>query len=118
MASYLNETTLELEPGEVYYPGEVSGVDPYNVFLNGPQPLVVIENKLAQDERELYLFRDSYGSSLAPLLAPAYSKVTVIDLRYINADMLTRFVAFTPGADALFIYGSQSFNSPGVLQVT
>jgi hypothetical protein len=116
-AKYLNDTTLKFEPWPIYYPEEVAGIDPYNVFLKGPQPLVVIENALAENGRELYLFRDSFGSSLAPLLARAYSKVTVIDLRYIHADMLSDFVSFAPGADALFIYGAQIFNSPGVLQV-
>jgi hypothetical protein len=116
-AAYLNDATLAFEPGEIYYPREISGIDPYSVFLNGPQPLVVIENSLALRNRELFLFRDSYGSSLAPLLAPAYSKVTVIDLRYIHADMLGQFVSFTPGADALFIYGSQGLGSPDVLQI-
>jgi len=114
-ATYLSEKTLEFEPGPVYDLERFSGVDPYDIFLRGPQPLIVIENDAAP-ERELYLFRDSFGSSLAPLLAASYSKVTVIDLRYINLAIIGMFVDFAPGSDVLFIFSSQIFNNPSVLQ--
>ena len=112
---YLNEKTLEFESGPVYDTERFNGVDPYDLFLRGPQPLIVIENENAPD-RELYLFRDSFGSSLAPLLATAYSKVTIIDLRYIHFMMLDMFVEWSEGADVLFIFSSQIFNNPSVLQ--
>ena len=114
-ATYLNEKTLEYESGPVYDLERITGVDPYDVFLRGPQPVIVLENENIP-ERELYLFRDSFGSSLAPLLAKSYSKVTLIDLRYINLMLLDMFIDFTPGSDVLFIYGSQIFNNPSVLQ--
>jgi len=113
--AYLNEKTLEFESGLAYDTARFAGVDPYDLFLRGPQPLIVIENDAAP-QRELFLFRDSFGSSLAPLLAGSYSKVTVIDLRYIHLSLLDRFVEFTPGSDVLFIYSSQIFNNPSILQ--
>ena len=113
--SYLNEKTLVFDQGIVYDQERFTGVDPYDIFLRGPQPLIVIENDNAP-ERELYLFRDSFGSSLAPLLTDSYSKITVIDLRYINLAILNMFIEFTPGSDVLFIYSSQIFNNPSVLQ--
>ncbi|MDR1736401.1 MAG: hypothetical protein LBR85_05995 [Oscillospiraceae bacterium] len=116
-AHYLNTQTLAFEEGPVYDAERFTGVDPYDFFLRGPQPLIVLENENAPQERELFLFRDSFGSSLAPLLAKYYSKITLIDLRYINAQLLDDFVAFTPGADVLFMYGSQIFNNSSVLQV-
>ena len=117
--SYLNDKTLEFDPGPIYDIARFSGVDPYDFFLRGPQPLIIIENGYAP-ERELYLFRDSFGSSLAPLLAEAYSRITVIDLRYINLQVLhmPEIVGFefTPGSDVLFIFSSQIFNNPSILQ--
>ena len=118
-ASYLNDRTLEFDPGPVYDIARFSGVDPYDIFLRGPQPLIIIENDAAP-ERELYLFRDSFGSSLAPLLAESYSRVTVIDLRYINLQLLhmPEIVGFDlkPETDVLFIFSSQIFNNPSILQ--
>ena len=113
--SYLSERTLEFESGSVYDFERFEGVDPYDFFLHGPQPLIVIENDNAP-QRELYLFRDSFGSSLAPLLVSSYSRVTLIDLRYINLMLLDMFIDFAPGSDVLFIYGSQIFNNPSILQ--
>ena len=113
--SYLNEKTLQYESGPAYDLERFTGVDPYDTFLRGPQPLIVLENESAP-ERELYLFRDSFGSSLAPLLTGSYSKITIIDLRYINLMLLDMFIDFAPGSDVLFIYGSQIFNNPSVLQ--
>jgi len=114
--TYLNEKTLKLESGPVYDTQRFAGIDPYDLFLRGSQPLIVIENSSAP-ERELFLFRDSYGSSLAPLLAGSYSKVTVIDLRYIHMGLLDQFIDLTPGSDVLFIYSSQIFNNPSILMV-
>jgi len=119
-ASYLNEKTLKFDAGPIYDLERFAGIDPYDIFLRGPQPLIIIESDLAP-ERELYLFRDSFGSSLAPLLTESYSKITVIDLRYVNLQLLHMpemiGFEFTPGSDVLFIYSSQIFNNPSVLQV-
>jgi len=112
---YLNDRTLEFEEGPLYDMDRFNGVDPYDMFLRGPQPLIIIENP-SVPERELYLFRDSFGSSLAPLMTEAYSKITVIDLRYINLQVLEMIFEFTPGSDVLFIFSSQIFNNPSIVQ--
>ena len=112
---YLNDKTFEFDEGTLYDINRFNGIDPYDIFLRGPQPLIIIENPEAP-ERELYLFRDSFGSSMAPLMAQAYSKITIIDLRYINLQVLDMFFEFTPGSDALFIYSSQIFNNPSIIQ--
>lgn len=112
---YLNVNTLEWEEGSLYDPESVSGRDPYDVFLRGAQPLIEIQNPEAGTERQLYLFRDSFGSSLAPLIAPFYKTVTLIDLRYINSRLLPDLLAFDRNADALFLYGSQILNNANVL---
>jgi len=98
-------------PGPVYHAEKIEGRDPYDVFLNGAQALITLENPNAENDRELYIFRDSFGSSIAPLLLPNYRRVTLIDLRYINARILPEYVTFAPGADVLFLCGWQIFNA-------
>ena len=56
------------------------------------------------------MFRDSYASSLAPLLLSAYSKITMIDLRYITPDQIGQFVEYLD-QDVLFIYSATLFNT-------
>ncbi len=112
---YLNANTLTWEEGALYDPEAVSGRDPYDVFLRGAQPLIEIQNPEAGTERQLYLFRDSFGSSLAPLLAPLYKTVTLIDLRYIDSRLLPELLDIDKNADALFLYGSKILNNADVL---
>jgi len=95
----------EFEAGGMYSETGFAGRDPYDGFLRGAQPLIIITNKTAPPNTNLYIFRDSYTSSLAPLLTSAYSKITLIDLRYLNAAVLSSYVTFEPNSDVLFLYG-------------
>ncbi|MDR1821527.1 MAG: hypothetical protein LBQ91_03715 [Oscillospiraceae bacterium] len=95
-------------------------IDPYNLFLCGPQMIIRLTNaENAGSGRHLYIFRDSFSSSLAPLIAEysGYETVTLVDLRYINARLLGEFVELVPGSDALFMYGSQIFGDASILMV-
>jgi hypothetical protein len=97
----------------------VSGasLDPYDLFLSGAQPLVTISNNSPDAAGELILFRDSFSSSLAPLLADGYKKVTLIDLRYIDMQSVRRQVEFAPDSDVLFLYSSQILNNADSLLI-
>ena len=78
----------------------------YDLFLSGSRPLLRIESPLSATERELVVFRDSFGSSLIPLLAESYRTVTVVDIRYLAGDLLGRFVTFNGSEDVLFLYST------------
>ncbi|MBQ2446021.1 MAG: hypothetical protein II272_06215 [Oscillospiraceae bacterium] len=88
-----------------------ANTDSYDVFLDGPEPLITIENPNAGNDRHLILFRDSFGSSLTPLLVDSYAKITVVDLRYVNWHILQRMNIDYKGADVLFLYGTTLLNS-------
>lgn len=90
-------------------------IDSYDVFLNGATPLITIHNESVQSGRRLLLFRDSYSSSIAPLLLFAYEEITLIDLRYISSSLLTDYVDFT-AQDVLFLYGEQILNNSALLK--
>lgn len=84
--------------------------DPYEMFLSGNQPLITVNNPSNNSGKRLILFRDSFGSSIAPLLAEGYSEVVLVDLRYVSSDMLGNFVNFE-GADVLFMYSTLLLNN-------
>ena len=77
---------------------------PYDLFLGGPKALLRIENPAADNARTLIVFRDSFGSSLVPLLAGGYRTVYVVDIRYMATDALARVTEFPEGADVLLLY--------------
>ena len=88
----------------------VDSGDMYNVFLSGAKALLTIKNPNASTRRELIVFRDSFGSSITPLLVQDYSTVTVVDLRYIDYRLLEQYVTFR-GKDVLFLYNTQVLNT-------
>ena len=91
------------------------GLDPYDVFLSGAQALLTIENPKATTDKELILFRDSFGSSLAPLLVQGYKTVTLVDIRYVSSVMLQEYLEFN-GQDVLFAYSTLVLNSSSSLK--
>ncbi len=94
---------------DVYDMTRLDGYDLYEVYLSGAQSLLRIENPNASTDRELIVFRDSYGSSLVPLLVQDYAAVTLIDVRYILPQRIGNFVDFE-GKDILFMYSSLVLN--------
>lgn len=93
----------------VYDREKVKGKDPYEIFLSGSLPLITIENPDAVTDKELILFRDSFGSSIAPLLVSGYEKITLVDIRYIHPDFLGRYIEFGD-QDVLFLYSTLVLN--------
>ena len=94
----------------VYDLSKLTGRDLYEVFLSGSRSLLTIENPNSRTDRELILFRDSFGSAMAPLLLADYAKITLVDLRYIPIDRLDRFLDFH-GQDVLLLYSIPVLNN-------
>lgn len=98
--------------GKVYE--ESNSADKYDIYLSGATPLITIENPNAIEQKELLLFRDSFGSSIAPLLVENYSKITLIDLRYMSSALLEQYIEFED-QDVLFLYSTVVLNQ-GILK--
>ncbi|MDR2493048.1 MAG: hypothetical protein LBD25_06300 [Coriobacteriales bacterium] len=114
-ASYLDPQAATFVEGPLYSLSGAAGRDPYDLFLCGAQPVVRLDNPLATTDRELLVFRDSFASSLAPLLLSGYKRVTLVDLRYIDYRLVPEHIELKPGTDVLFLYSSQTLNDPSVL---
>lgn len=95
---------------KIYDKSMISSQDLYDIYLSGAKALISIENPNASTDKELIIFRDSFGSSLAPLLIQSYSKITLIDIRYISVDYIDKFIEFN-NQDVLFLYSTLILNS-------
>lgn len=93
----------------VYDKDKINSLDKYDIYLSGSIPLLTIYNDSIKD-KELIVFRDSFGSSLIPLLVSSYSKITVIDTRYINPKILDNYIGIN-NQDVLFIYNVSVINN-------
>lgn len=94
----------------VYNMEKAMGSDPYEMFLGGPKSLLTVQNTAASTDRSLIIFRDSFGSSIAPLLFEGYAKVTLVDIRYLSSELLGNFMEFA-NCDVLFLYSTLVLNN-------
>lgn len=92
------------------------GRDPYEMYLCGSKSLITIENPNSLSDKELIIFRDSFGSTLAPLLIESYKKITLVDIRYLQSGFVGRFVEFNGGQDVLFLYSVPVLNNSSTMK--
>lgn len=90
-------------------------MDKYNIYLGGAVAIQTITSPLAEREGRLIIFRDSFTSSLAPLLLNAYSEIVLIDTRYVSSGFLGNYVDFTD-AEVLFLYNPLVLNNSTMLK--
>lgn len=83
--------------------------------LDYPLSLVTVENPANKNGKHLVVFRDSFGSSVAPLLAQGYEKVTLVDIRYIGIDYVSTLVDYQ-NADVLFLYSTSVLNNSNTIK--
>lgn len=108
----------------VYDMEKAFGKDPYEMFLGGSLSLITIDNPNATTDKELIIFRDSFGSSIAPLLVEGYAKVTIVDVRYILSNILGNLTDVRTGkkvldfknADVLFLYSTLVLNNSSTIK--
>ncbi len=91
------------------------GKDPYELFLSGSLSFITIENREASTDKELVIFRDSFGSSIAPLLLEGYSKITLVDIRYLASSFIGSLIDFDD-QDVLFLYSVPVLNNSVTLK--
>lgn len=102
---------VEIKEGiPLYDLKKLSTAQPYDFFFSGNQSVVTMTNDSAQNGKKLVIFRDSFASSLAPLLVDGYSEIVLVDLRYMMSKFLDEKVDFSD-ADVLFLYTTTMLNN-------
>lgn len=94
----------------VYAPEKLGGMDDYDFYLWGARALLRIENPNSTSEKNLLIFRDSFGSSIAPYLAESYANTTLVDLRYVSASYAMELLSEMAFDDVLFLYSASILN--------
>lgn len=100
----------------VYRPELLGGTDGYDVFLSGAQAILTVTSPNVHNGRHLVLFRDSFGSSLAPLLLGSFERITLVDLRYISAARLADYADLSDATDVLYLCSTAVWNNGGTLR--
>lgn len=100
---------------KIYDLEKINSNDKYDIYLSGSTPLITITNENAKTDKELIVFRDSFASSLIPLFTEGYSKITLIDTRYIRTKDIQKYIEFKD-QEVLFLYSTLILNNSSVLK--
>ena len=94
----------------------LEGIDSYDIYLDGATPYVKMTNLNGKTDKELIIFRDSFGSSIAPLLIENYKSITLIDMRYMGMDYMKNHINFKE-KDILILYSTLLVNDSSTLKI-
>ncbi len=108
-SNVLNGNIKYDEYDSLYFREFLDVKDKYSSFLGQNSPIVTIESDIADNDRSLLIIKDSYAHSMIPFLAKEYSKITMIDLRYIRTDF-QMFVSPDDYDQLLFLYNVITFS--------
>ncbi len=86
-----NDLTLTINDGvsvkdydSLYFREYLDVKDKYSSFMGTNSPVMTITTEESNNEQSILIFKDSYAHSFIPFLTSHYSKITVLDMRYIN----------------------------------
>ena len=99
----------------VYDLARLNDLDAYDVYVDGPSAFIDIKNPNCENNQKLIIFRDSFASSLLPLLIPSYAEIQVVDLRYFKSNYLD-LLELNEDAKVLYIYGLEVANHSAALK--
>lgn len=100
---------------KVYNTLNLESLDGYEVFLDGASSYIEITNDNSLTNKELVIFRDSFASSITPLLINSYKKITLIDNRYIKSNVYLDYIDFS-NQDVIFMYSTLIVNNSVTLK--
>jgi hypothetical protein len=113
-----NATVFDYESNKkigVYDVDAINDKDLYDTYLHGAKALLRIDNPNSKTNKELIVFRDSFGSSIIPLMIENYKTITVIDIRYVSSQFIKNYVRFN-NQDVLFLYSTLVLNNSFTLK--
>jgi len=104
----VNTGTAVNKYDSLYFREYLTQKDKYSAFLGSNSPIMDIVTD-SEAGNSLLIIKDSYAHSLIPFLSNHYARITVLDMRYINAD-IRMFVDPNDYGQILFIYNAINFS--------
>jgi hypothetical protein len=97
----------------IYFKDWLTQKDKYSAFFNGNQSIEDI--KTNGQGKNLLVLKDSYAHSLVPFLMNHYSRITMVDMRYL-VQPLDEVVKLKDYDQVLFVYNVDTFNTDDSIQ--
>lgn len=101
----------------IYQADKLEGTDAYDFYLGGARAMLTIKNPENKNGEKLLVFRDSFGSSIAPLLLEQYEEITLVDLRYISEEYFAELLDTSEYNTILFLYSTTVLNHSDSMKI-
>ena len=98
----VNFESLGEKTASLFFKDKLQQKNQYEVFMGGNYDKVIIST-VSQSGRSLLLIKDSYANCMIPMLTPYFSKIVVIDPRYLT-DSLDSIVKENDFSHMLYLY--------------
>lgn len=98
------------ESKSLYDKSKLEGKNKYQYFLNGDPALMEI---YGEGKGEVLIFKDSFAHNYIPFLAKKYSKIHVLDPRYLNID-ISEYIRDNKISKIYYIYSISTLNSSNI----
>lgn len=100
------------EHDSLYLREFLSKKDKYAAYMGLNSPIMEITTDIGgnndDNSKSLLVFKDSFAHCMLPFVANHYSRITVLDMRYINTD-IREIVDLEDYSEVLFIYSATNF---------
>lgn len=90
-----------------YFEDKLEGKNHYEVFLGGNYAKLTVTTKV-EEGRKLLVIKDSFANCLLPMLTPYFSKIVVVDPRYMT-ESVQKVMQDDDFTDILFLYNANTF---------
>ncbi len=104
----VNYESIGIKTATLFHEEKLEAKNKYEVFLGGNYDKVSIETT-APNNNTLLIIKDSYANCMIPMLTPHFSRIVIVDPRYMSESMETVMSEYS-FTHMLMLYNLNTFN--------
>ncbi len=103
----VNYESKQIKTASLFDESKLKQKNKYEVFMGGNYDKVIIDT-VTQNDKVLLIIKDSFANCMIPMFTPYFSKIVVVDPRYLT-DSMDAIMEETDFSHILFLYNLNTF---------
>jgi len=103
----VNYESKQVKTASLFDESKLNQKNKYEVFIGGNFDKIIIDT-ITQNKKSLLIIKDSYANCMIPMLTPYFSKIVIVDPRYLT-DSIDAIMEETDFTHILFLYNLNTF---------